>query len=121
MHHADGLAVECGLRRGLERKVHFFGDGERVHVGAERDHRPGLAALEHADDARLANFFTHLHPHGSQRLGDDLGRAHFAVAEFRVFVEITPPGDDFRHDGCHVGVEVGRSRAALRTGGSGGG
>ena len=38
--------------------------------------------------------------------GDDPGRAHFAVGEFRVLVEVPPPGDDLAVDCLDSGFEI---------------
>ena len=46
--------------RALEGDVDLLGDRQRVHVGAQRDDGPGLAALEHADHAGVRDLLAHL-------------------------------------------------------------
>jgi hypothetical protein len=79
-----------------ERDVHFFGDRQRIHVGAQRHHGPGLAALEQPDDAGVGDLVLHLDAERAQVVGDDLRGAELAVAELRVLVEVAAPGDDLR-------------------------
>ena len=51
--HLAAVVLGADLRR--ERQPGLFDHGQGVHVGAEGDHRAGLAALEDADDAGLAD------------------------------------------------------------------
>jgi hypothetical protein len=42
----------------------------------------------------------------AQVIGYYLCRTHFAVGEFRVLVEVAPPGNDFRINGIERAVEL---------------
>ena len=112
MHDAHLLAAVFGRRHRLERHVHLLGDGQCVHVGAQRDRRTGLAAAQDADHACVRDAGSHFEPHRAQLFGHDLGGADFAVAEFRVLVEVAAPGEDLRHGS-------GRGRLQVRVADSG--
>ncbi len=95
VHDAAGLAVPLGADHALEGNVDFLDHGKRVHVGAQRDDRAGLAALERPDHAGMRDLFAHLvEAEAAQVVGDHFRGAHFAVAELGVLVEIAPPRDD---------------------------
>ena len=92
--------VHLARHRGLVRQPGLFLERQRVHVGAQPDHLAtgrgaGFAAADHADDA------------GPADAGDDVvaaetlelvghrcrGAVH-VVAQFRMGVDIPPPGGD---------------------------
>src|SRR5690606_24208415 len=75
----------------------------RVHVGPEPDRRPLSLALDDRDDARRRNALVDLvHAECAEPLGDE-GRGLVArEAEFRVLMQVPPPGG-------HLGGEVGDS------------
>ncbi len=61
VHHADGLAAPLRLDLRGERQVDLFRDRQRIHVGAQGDHRPRTTfALQQADDAGFGDAFAHL-------------------------------------------------------------
>ena len=60
--------------------------------------RPGLAALQDADDTGAGDAGLHLHPQGAEVVRDDLGGADFLQPQLGMFVEIAAPGDDLRQD-----------------------
>ena len=84
------VAFDC------ERQVDCFGDRQRVHVGAQRDHRAGQAALQQPRRRRCARRRCALssRPSDAQVVGDDGRGAELAVAEFGMLVQVAPPGDD---------------------------
>ena len=94
VHHRHGLAVV--LRRNLrgERQAGLFGDRQSVHVGAQGHDLAGLAALQDTDDPGLADSGAHFHAQAAQMVGDHLGGANLAVAEFGMLMQIAAPGDD---------------------------
>ena len=49
-----------------ERQRHLLGDRQRVHVGAQRDPRPGLAALEQRDHAGVGDAGAHFEAERAQ-------------------------------------------------------
>jgi hypothetical protein len=106
VHHADGLAAEGrrGLRR--ERQIAAFGHRQRVHVGAQRDARAGLAALEHRDHAGGGDAGLHLEAELAEVLRDQLRRANLAVAQFGMLVDVATPGQ-------HLGLQALRLRVDL--------
>ncbi len=118
VHDADVLAVVGGARGRCEWQAGRLGDGQGVHVGAERDHWTGTAAAQNANDARVGHTGADGHPEGRQVIGDELRRAELAVAELGVLVDVTAPGDDLAgHRGYGAidrGVEGGGRRCGLR-------
>jgi hypothetical protein len=102
MRLAGGLRSP-GLARG-------FQDRQRVHIGAEPDHRPlPLITLDDADHAGAADAGLHdIAAKGSELVGDEGGRVVDVVEQLRVLVKMAPPlrnlilhfGDaiDDRHD-----------------------
>jgi hypothetical protein len=111
MHHAHGFAAEGRGRLGSERQVAAFGHRQRVHVGAQRDARAGLAATQHRGDAGGGDAGAHVvESQCAQMLRDQFRRADFAVAEFRMLVDVAPPRLD-------LAVHLGGQRFHLRIGG----
>ena len=94
VHHADGLAVVFALHCRIERKVDFLGDRQRIHVGADRELRAGLAALQDAGDAGVRDAGAHLVAELLELARNELRRAHLAVAELRMLVQVAPPRGD---------------------------
>ena len=76
---------------------------------------PGLAAAQHADHAGVRDVLLHLDAERAQVVGDELRRAHLAVAELGVLVDVAAPGDHARLD-----ARRGRIDARVQIGGSGG-
>ena len=111
MHDAHGFAAEGGRDLGGEGQAAAFGHRQRVHVGAQGDPRAGLAAAQHRGHAgggdAGADF---LEPQCAQMLRDQLCRAHFAIAEFRMLVDVAPPRLD-------LAIHLGGQRFHLRVGG----
>ena len=128
VHHADGLAAEGRGDLGRERQRVAFGHRQRVHVGADRDARAGLAALEHRDHAGGGDAGLHVQAERAQVVGDEFRCAYFAVAEFRVLVDVAAPGQHFRAEPFGLGAHFGprhvggvRERRAERAGEARGG
>jgi hypothetical protein len=92
---AAGVHLARHLR--LVGHVRRFKDRQGVHVGPEPDHLagPGPAAPDHPDDAGPAETGHHLvAAELPESLGDDSGGSVHIEEEFRVLVEILPPGSD---------------------------
>ena len=60
VHHPNVLTVVGGAHLGGEREIHFFGDGERVHVGAQRHDWPRLAPAQYPDHTGMRDAGAHL-------------------------------------------------------------
>jgi hypothetical protein len=90
----------------LERHVDLFLDRQRVHVGAQRHHRAGLAALEQRHHAGAGHAGLHFHAERAQMVGHQLGRARFLVAQFGVLVDVAAPGDELVLDGLGALVDL---------------
>ena len=112
VHHADVLAVVGAAHRRAEGQVHQLDHRQRVHVCAQCDHGARLAATQHADDAGVRHLRTHLEAEGAQVIGHELRGAELAVAEFRVLVDVAPPGHDLRQHGGDVCLERCRGYGA---------
>ena len=83
-----------------------LGHRQRVHIGAQRDHPTGAVAAppDHADDAGPADAFGDLvQPEVAQQPGHPRGGAMHVELQFRMGVEIVPPGGDL---GQHFGEAV---------------
>ena len=107
VHDAHFLAAVVRLGGGAERHVGAFHHRQRVHVGAQRDRRTRLTGLQEARPRRCGRCRSPRPAELAQVLGDDLRGAHFAVGEFRVLMEVAPPGNDFRINGIERGIELG--------------
>jgi hypothetical protein len=108
VHHAHLLAAVLGGGGRLERQVPLLAHRQRVHVGAQRHHGPGLPPAQDADDARVRDAGLHLEAERPELLRHPLRGAELAVAELRVLVDVASPGDDLRLDGprrrCERGI-----------------
>ena len=94
MHDRHGLAepLRLGLRR--ERHVDPLLDRQRIHVGTQRHHAAGLAALQDADHAGDADAGLDLDAELREVLGGERGGARLLVGKLGVLVDVAPPGDD---------------------------
>ena len=73
-------------------------NGERVHVGANADHRP-VGGSQFGDHTRLGHAGSNAwKPEFVERLGDNAGRPSFLEPEFRVSVQVAPHADDVVFD-----------------------
>jgi hypothetical protein len=59
--------------------------------------RPG-GSLEQADDACVTDAGLHFKAEAGEVGGDERGRARFLFAQFRMFVDVAPPGDQLAFD-----------------------
>ena len=75
-------------------------DRQRVHVGAERDRALAAAGAQGAHHAGAGDAAMHLDPELRELGGDEIRGAVFLEAQFRMGVQVVPPGD-------HVLVQVG--------------
>ncbi|MNI24774.1 hypothetical protein D3C73_784040 [compost metagenome] len=96
--HFLALVVAAGL--GGERQTFRLLDRQGVHVGAQGNHRAGLAAFEDADHAGVGDAGMHLEAELAQVVGHQLGGAHLLATQFRVLVDVATPFDQF---GLHCG------------------
>jgi hypothetical protein len=117
VHHTYLLTAIFGPGLGLERQIDLFGDRQCIHIGAQRDGRAGSGTFQQRRDPGDANAGLHLQIERLQALGDDLGGAHFAVAELRIRMKIAPPLDDFVVDGLGGSVELACADVSQRRGG----
>jgi hypothetical protein len=89
------------------RQVVALLDRQCVHVGAQRDDRAGLAALQHRLDPGFRDAGLHLDAwHRAQRLGDVRRRLHFLEEKLRVLVDVAPPRDYARFDFVRERIDV---------------
>ena len=93
---------------GGERQVGLLDDRQRIHVGSQCHHGPGMATFEHADDAGVRHAGFHfIEPQALEVLGNELARAKFPVREFGMLMDVAPPRD-------HLGIV--RSREPINFG-----
>ena len=96
VHHADVLP-EVGapdLRR--KRQVRLFGDGKRIHVGADRDDGTRTAAFEQRHHAVARDAGAHLETELAQVVGDERRRLFLAVRELGILMDLVPDFGDRR-------------------------
>ena len=83
--------------RGRERDVDLLGHRQRVHVGAQRDHRPGLPPRRTPTTPVCGDAGAAPRARASRRWSaTSFGGAELAVDELGVLVDVAPPGDDLR-------------------------
>ena len=87
VHHAGVLRCE--------RQPGVLLDGQRVHVGADRERRAGPPADEARDDAG-ARRARHLEAESGELLGDEARRLGLLEGQLRVRVQMPAPRDDVR-------------------------
>lgn len=117
MHHADLLPLPLRAHLALERQVYQFGNGQTVHVGAQRHHRARLAAAQDSHDPGLPHRRLHLESELPQVIGNQLLRARLLEAQLGVFMNVTTPRDHLGHDRRQLAFdELGQLRrgGALR-------
>ena len=83
----------AGVRAGMGEVV-VLGHRQRVDVGAQADGPAGVAVLDDADHAGLAQAAVDRDAPVGQRLGDDIGGALFLKAQFRVGMDVASDGGD---------------------------
>ncbi len=88
-------------------------DRQRVHVGAQADRLVRAAVAKHADDTRASDAAVHLDAEALETLRDEVGGAVLLEAQFRVRVQVAPPGGEF-------GMEFGDAGDGIRGDGDGG-
>jgi hypothetical protein len=118
VHHADFASAVGRARRRCEGQSRLFGDGEGVHVGAQRDDRSVSAPAQHADHAGVRDAGAHLEPQSFEVLRDECSGAHLAVAELGVPVDVAAPCDDARMQRARGPVD-GFAQRVLARGGRG--
>ena len=88
---------QAGLRAG-ERQAGLLLDRQRVHVGADGEHRAGAAALDQADDPGAADAGLVADAETGEFARDDAGGADLLEAEFRMGVDVAADLDQRRFD-----------------------
>ena len=88
VHHSDVLAEErCPDFRG-ERKSGLLRHRQRIHVGADGDHRPGLPSLQDRDDSRARDAGLDLEAKLAQIVGNERRRLLLAVRELGILMNL---------------------------------
>ncbi len=100
VHDSRLLSVVDRADRALEREIDHFGDGERVHVGAQRDDGTGQGPAQDPDDAIAADTGLDFETERLEMIGDELGGARLLERQLGVLVNVLAPGD-------HLGGELG--------------
>lgn len=93
---ATGVHTAGHLR--AMRKIVFFLQGQRIHVGAQADRPFALAAANDSHDAGLGNSRVRFDPQRPQALGDDGRRAPLLESQFRMGMQIPAQLTSSRHD-----------------------
>jgi hypothetical protein len=107
VHDADRLAVPDRPLLRSERHVGALLDRQRVHVGAQRDDRPGRAPRSRPTTPVTPTSVRTSSSSSARRCAaTSAGRADLAVAELGVLVHVAPPGDEARHDLGDGGVDA---------------
>ena len=107
VHHADLAAPVRGARHRGEGKARRLGDGQGVHVGAQRHHRSVLRSAQHSDHAGVGHVPTHLETERLEVIAHQRAGADLAVRELRVLVDVAAPAD-------HALLECRRTSVDLR-------
>ena len=108
VHDPDLLSQVRGPAGGPERHVGLFGDRQGIHVGTHRHHRSGLLASQDRHHPGVGDAGPDIiEAERAQIVGDQRGRGHLAVAEFRVGVDLMSDLGDLRHQSFHLVVDVG--------------
>jgi hypothetical protein len=109
MHDAHLLVQVGRSHRGLERKVGPLRHRERIHVGADRDDRPGLPSAKHAHDARMGDLGADLiEAQGLQVVRHQFRRLDLAIPELWVLVYPVPLFDDLGDESIYRRFDAGR-------------
>src|SRR5882757_8537587 len=98
MHGSHFLAIVGGGDLGSKGHRRSFPQGKAVHIRPQAYNRPGLRAAQDAYHACLAHTFFYFQPQRPEVVCNDLSRPEFMIAQFRVFMEISSPGDGFWFD-----------------------
>ena len=120
MHHAYFVAVILCLHFRCKREIHPFRNRQSVHVGTQRYHRTGLAALQQTYHAGMRYAGLHFQPKRTQMVGDDAGGPGLPVAQFGMCMKVPAPGDHLRLYLSYQAIRSGAQRILLRNGGRGG-
>ena len=113
VHDGDALALVGAGGAAGERQVDLFGHRQRVHVGAQRDHRPRPRALDHRHHAGLGDAGARREAHLAQPLGDVARGLELLVRELGVRVQMAPPLDQPTGDRAGAEVDVAGERRRL--------
>ena len=84
--HIVATGVRHGHGLGIRQSRRFF-DGQRIHVGAQHDHRP-VAVAQKSDHASLADASRHIKARGAQPFRRDIRRSGLAHGQLRMRVNV---------------------------------
>ena len=108
-------AMHLAFNAGFMREAIGFRHGQRIHIGTNPKPALAVPVPQHAYHTGLANAAMHLNPPGSEAFGNQRAGPHFLKPQFRMGVEITPPGGEFFLpftdflDGCHAAYPQGHA------------
>ena len=94
MHHVHLLVVEFAFGLRGEGQAGLFLDRQGVHIRSQSHNRPRFAAFQGADNAGVSNLrLDFVKAQVTQVFRDECGSPELTVRQFRVGVNIAPPGD----------------------------
>ena len=108
-------AMHLALNAGFMREAIGFRHGQRIHIRAQPKPALAVPVPQHAHNAGLANAAMHLNPPGSEAFGHQRAGPHFLKPQFRMGMEIAPPGGEFFMpfadflDRCHAAYPQGHA------------
>ena len=79
-------------------KINLFGHRQGIHIGAEGDHWPRLAALEDGHNTRMRDLVAYLVTELPEMLDHQSRCAELAVAQLGILVNVAPPRDHLGFD-----------------------
>ena len=89
--HQAGLGARPG-------QIRAFLNRQRVHIGANGQHRAGPAAIDDTDHAGLGDAGLMRNAHAGQLVGHHARGAYFLERQFRMRVQIAAHGDQVLFD-----------------------
>jgi len=106
VHHADILAVVLRAHHAAERQPFRLRDGQCVHVGAKRDHRPWLSTLKNSDDAIAADARPNLEAERLQVRGDECRGARLLEGQLGMLMNVATPLDELGRESARALLDV---------------
>ncbi|AHF67927.1 hypothetical protein PCH70_27740 [Pseudomonas cichorii JBC1] len=113
MHHADFLATGAKVTalvlnahgRGI-RQAGLLDQRQGIHFGPDCHHRSRLAATQYADHAGMGDAGLHLKAQLTQPFGDAFAGVEFAIAQFRVLVNVMAKFDHAGQDAGDLCIQI---------------
>ena len=108
-------AMHLALDARFMREAIGFRHRQRIHIGTNPKPALAVPVAQHAHNAGLANAAMHLNPPGGEAFSDQRAGPHFLKPQFRMGVEIPPPGGEFFvpfadfFDRCHAAYPQGHA------------